>query len=107
VIHHLLWPRSAVLISRLKNTVGWFVVREKYCSGWKNKLKKTDYKPAHQVCNYSSPAAHEGSPGTPTRRRLRLGGTLSLPNFLAPKRPSQSNEHCAISQRCRSSNSDP
>jgi hypothetical protein len=24
--------RSAVLISRLKNTVGWFVVREKYCS---------------------------------------------------------------------------
>jgi hypothetical protein len=39
------WPHSAVLISRLKNNVGWFVVREKYCSGWKNKLKKTDYKP--------------------------------------------------------------
>jgi hypothetical protein len=39
-----LWLRSAVLISRLKNTVGWFVVREKYCSNWKNKLKKTDYK---------------------------------------------------------------
>jgi hypothetical protein len=36
--------RSAVLISRLKNTVDWFVMREKYCSGWKNKLRKTDYK---------------------------------------------------------------
>jgi hypothetical protein len=41
-------PHSAVLISRLKNTVGWFAVREKYCSGWKNKLKKTDYKPDEQ-----------------------------------------------------------
>jgi hypothetical protein len=40
--------RSVVLISRLKNTVGWFVVREKHCSGWKNKLKKTDYKPGEQ-----------------------------------------------------------
>jgi hypothetical protein len=29
----------------LKNTVGWFFIREKYCSGWKNKLNKTDYKP--------------------------------------------------------------
>jgi hypothetical protein len=41
----LYWSRSAVLISRLKNTVGWFVVREKHCFGWKNKLKKMDYKP--------------------------------------------------------------
>jgi hypothetical protein len=24
-------------------------VREKYCSGWKNKLKKTDYKPGEQA----------------------------------------------------------
>jgi hypothetical protein len=51
-----LWPCSVGLISRLKNTVGWFVVREKYCSSWKNKLKKTDYKPdeqAHMSCtNY-------------------------------------------------------
>jgi hypothetical protein len=30
-----------VLISRLKNNVGWFVVREKY-------LKRTDYKPDEQ-----------------------------------------------------------
>jgi hypothetical protein len=44
-----LWSRSAVLISRLKNIVSWFVVREKYCSGWKNKLKKTDYKPSEHV----------------------------------------------------------
>jgi hypothetical protein len=27
-----------------KNTVGWFVVTEKHCFGWKNKLKSTDYK---------------------------------------------------------------
>jgi hypothetical protein len=39
---------SAGIISRLKNTVGWFFVREKYCSGWKNKLNKTDYKPDEQ-----------------------------------------------------------
>jgi hypothetical protein len=43
-----LWSRSAGIISRLKNTVGWFFVREKYCSGWKNKLNKTDYKPNEQ-----------------------------------------------------------
>jgi hypothetical protein len=24
-------------------------MREKYCSGWKNKLKKTDYKPGEQA----------------------------------------------------------
>jgi hypothetical protein len=42
-------PRSAVLISRLKNTVSWFVVRKKYCFGWKNKLKSTDYKPDEQL----------------------------------------------------------
>jgi hypothetical protein len=30
---------------RLKNTVGWFIMKEKYCFNWKNKLKKTDYKP--------------------------------------------------------------
>jgi hypothetical protein len=40
--------RLAVLISRLKNTVDWFVVREKYCSDWKNKLKSMDYKPDEQ-----------------------------------------------------------
>jgi hypothetical protein len=44
-------PRSAVLISRLKNIVGYFVGREKYCSGWKNKLKSTDYKPDEQGLN--------------------------------------------------------
>jgi hypothetical protein len=49
--HYSLWfdflliTHSAVLISWLKNIVGWFVVREKYCFGWKNKLKSTDYKP--------------------------------------------------------------
>jgi hypothetical protein len=43
------WPRSAGIISRLKNTVGWFFVREKYCSGWKNKLNKTNYKPDKQT----------------------------------------------------------
>jgi hypothetical protein len=40
--------RSAGIISRLKNSVGWFFVREKYCSGWKNKPNKTDYKPDEQ-----------------------------------------------------------
>jgi hypothetical protein len=40
--------RSAGIISRLKNTVDWFFVREKYCFGWKNKLNKTDYKPDEQ-----------------------------------------------------------
>jgi hypothetical protein len=44
----LSWPCSAGLISRLKNTVDWFVVREKHCSDWKNKLKSTDYKPDEQ-----------------------------------------------------------
>jgi hypothetical protein len=44
-------PRSAGIISRLKNTVGWFFVREKYCSGWKNKLNKTDYKSDEQDHN--------------------------------------------------------
>jgi hypothetical protein len=40
--------RSDGIISRLKNTVSWFFVREKYCSGWKNKPNKTDYKPDEQ-----------------------------------------------------------
>jgi hypothetical protein len=54
-------PRSAVLISRLKNIVGWFVVREKHCSGWKNKLKKTDYKPGEQSQTTNSRLRyHEG-----------------------------------------------
>jgi hypothetical protein len=44
-------PRSAVLISRLKNIVGWFVVREKHYYGWKNKLKSTNYKPDEQGQN--------------------------------------------------------
>jgi hypothetical protein len=47
-VTQLLWPRSAGIISRLKNTVGWFFMREKYCSDWKNKLNKTDYKPDEQ-----------------------------------------------------------
>jgi hypothetical protein len=42
------WGRSAGIISRLKNTVGWFFVREKYYSDWKNKLNKMDYKPDEQ-----------------------------------------------------------
>jgi hypothetical protein len=46
--NHTLWPRSAGIISQLKNIVGWFFVREKYCSAWKNKLNKTDYKPDEQ-----------------------------------------------------------
>jgi hypothetical protein len=49
--HHMAYQkrsRSAGIISRLKNTVGWFFVREKYCSDWKNKLNKTDYKPDEQ-----------------------------------------------------------
>jgi hypothetical protein len=29
-----------VLISRLKNIVGWFVVREKHCSDWKTSWKR-------------------------------------------------------------------
>jgi hypothetical protein len=32
----------------------WFFVREKYCSGWKNKPNKTDYKPDEQVCDSTS-----------------------------------------------------
>jgi hypothetical protein len=44
----LYWSRSAGIISRLKNTAGRFFVREKYCSSWKNKLNKTDYKPDEQ-----------------------------------------------------------
>jgi hypothetical protein len=40
--------RSAWIISRLKNTVDWFLWEKKYCSGWKNKLDKTDYKPDEQ-----------------------------------------------------------
>jgi hypothetical protein len=52
-----LWLRSAGIISRLKNTVGWYFVREKYCSGWKNKLNKADYKPDEQgLCTTLSPA---------------------------------------------------
>jgi hypothetical protein len=49
-----------VLISRLKNTVGWFAVREKYCFEWKNKLK-TDYKPDKQdlcICINTCPNVH-------------------------------------------------
>jgi hypothetical protein len=51
-------PRSAMLISRLKNTVGWFVVREKYCFSWKNKLKSTDYKPDEQDLSVNFGAIH-------------------------------------------------
>jgi hypothetical protein len=42
------WSHLAGIISRLKNTVAWFFMREKYYSGWKNKLNKTDYKPDEQ-----------------------------------------------------------
>jgi hypothetical protein len=42
------WCRSAGIISRLKNTIDWFFVREKYCSDWKNKPNKTDYKSDEQ-----------------------------------------------------------
>jgi hypothetical protein len=43
VLHFLWWcnlARLVGLISRLKNTVGWFVVKEKYCSGWKKQAEK-------------------------------------------------------------------
>jgi hypothetical protein len=43
-----LLARSAGIISRLKNTVDWFFMREKYCSDWKNKSNKTDYNPDEQ-----------------------------------------------------------
>ena len=36
--------RSLCWKNKPKHCSGWFVVREKYCSGWKNKLKSTDYK---------------------------------------------------------------
>jgi hypothetical protein len=31
-----------------ESTVRWFIVTEKYCSGWKNKLKSMDYKTSEQ-----------------------------------------------------------
>ena len=37
-------PRSLRWKNKPKHCSGWFVVRKKYCFGWKNKLKKTDYK---------------------------------------------------------------
>jgi hypothetical protein len=49
------WPGSATEgpfgwnYKPAENTVGWFFVREKYCSGWKNKPNKTDYKPDEQA----------------------------------------------------------
>jgi hypothetical protein len=35
-----------------ESIVRWFVVREKHCSGWKNKLKSTDYKTSEQCPNH-------------------------------------------------------
>jgi hypothetical protein len=45
-------------MSRLKNTVGWFFMREKYCSGWKNKPNKTDYKSDEQGQRLLRPSAN-------------------------------------------------
>jgi len=41
-------PRSLRWKNKPKHCSYWFVMREKYCSGWKNKLKKTDYKRSEQ-----------------------------------------------------------
>jgi hypothetical protein len=40
IVSHPFWPRSAGLISRLKNTVSWFVVREKILFRLKKQAKK-------------------------------------------------------------------
>ena len=43
------WVRPRSLHwKKKKNYFGWFVVREKYYSAWKNKLKKIDYKRSEQ-----------------------------------------------------------
>jgi hypothetical protein len=36
-----------------ENTVYLFIVREKYYSDWKNKLKNTDYKASEQSLSFS------------------------------------------------------
>jgi hypothetical protein len=40
--HSLRWKATA------ESTIRWFVVREKHCSDWKNKLKSIDYKISKQ-----------------------------------------------------------
>jgi len=40
--------RSLRWKNKSKHCFDWFVVREKRCSGWKNKLKKMDYKRSEQ-----------------------------------------------------------
>jgi hypothetical protein len=42
------WDHSLRWKFMSKSTVRWFIVREKHCSGWKNKLKSTDYKTSEQ-----------------------------------------------------------
>jgi hypothetical protein len=64
-------PRSAVLISRL--------VREKYCSGWKNQLKKTDYKPDEQglrLQEYQLLLVRDGSRNMCSFKRCRVGPSV-------------------------------
>jgi hypothetical protein len=69
--------RSAVLISRLKNTVIWFIVREKYCFDWKIKLKKINYKPNKQ----GRPSSLHGSIYSAALDRMdRLKQRTSLTN---------------------------
>jgi hypothetical protein len=52
--HVRLWPCLVMLKNKLKYCSGWFSVREKHYSSWKNKLKSTDYKPAKQdLCHVS------------------------------------------------------
>ena len=40
----MLRPHSLRWKNKAKHCSSWFVVREKHCSDWKNKLKSTDYK---------------------------------------------------------------
>jgi hypothetical protein len=61
--------RSAVLISRLKNTVGWFVVREKYYSNWKNKLKR------HIISRMNRAIFSTGGPKWPKIARYKVWGS--------------------------------
>jgi len=42
------WPRSLRWKNKAKHCSGWFVMREKHGSRWKNKLKKMDYKRSEQ-----------------------------------------------------------
>ena len=46
---NLIRLRSLRWKNKPKHYSGWFVVREKYYSDWKNKLKSTDYKRSEQA----------------------------------------------------------